>query len=340
MPKREAILWTADERGVTTCAVCPRRCAVKPGKRGYCEVRVNEDGRLYTLIHGLCSSLAADPIEKKPVFHYRPGSLVFSVGTVGCNMRCRHCQNWQISRADPLDGARELADVPPETLIQLALREHCEGIAWTYNEPTIWLEYVLEGARLAEREALYTVMVTNGYITLEALDELGPLLDVWRVDVKGFSDETYRTLAGVPHFAPILEAAERARHHWGMHVEVVTNVVPTVNDDEEELARIAGWIAERLGAETPWHLTRFIPCLDLSHLPATPTETLEAAVAIGRAAGLKHVYVGNVPGHRDENTICPGCGSVVMRRLGYTVGLEGLDQGRCAACGAEVDVRC
>lgn len=339
MAKRDAILWAADERAVVTCAVCPRRCAVRPGKRGYCEVRSNENGRFFTLIYGLCSSLAADPIEKKPVFHFRPGSLVFSVGTIGCNMRCKHCQNWQISRATPGDASPELADIAPETLVELARRERCEGLAWTYNEPTIWLEYVLDAARLAKRDGLYTVMVTNGFITFEALDELGPYIDVWRVDVKGSTDETYRTLAGVPHVAPILEAAERAQEMWGMHVEVVTNVVPTINDSDGELSDIAGWIAGRLGPDTPWHVTRFVPYLELSHLEATPVKTLERALDIGRRAGLRYVYVGNVPGHQGENTRCPSCEATVVSRLGYAVDGAGLADGRCAACGEAVPIR-
>lgn len=331
--KREAILWTADEQGIVTCAVCPRRCVIQPKKSGYCKARVNEDGRLFTLIYGMCSSLAADPIEKKPVYHFRPGTLVFSVGTVGCNLRCKHCQNWQISRASADELGRELADIPPETLVALARREGCDGLAWTYNEPTIWLEYVLDGAMLAAREGLYTVMVTNGYITFEALDELGGYIDVWRVDVKGFTDETYRKLAAVPHMAPILQAAERAKHKWKMHVEVVTNVIPSINDSDEELGGIARWMVERLGADTPWHVTRFVPYLELSHLPPTPVETLERAVGIGRKAGLKYVYVGNVPGHNDESTRCPACNEVVIARQGYRIQRRGLDRGHCVACG-------
>lgn len=336
MARREAILWSADSEGMVTCAVCPRRCRVKPGGRGYCRTRVNEDGRFFSLIYGLCSSLAADPIEKKPVFHFHPGSMAFSVGTVGCNMRCRHCQNWRISRAAPAADGGELADVPPERLVELARRERCDGIAWTYNEPTIWLEYVLDGARLAKAAGLYTVMVTNGYITLEALDELGPHIDVWRVDVKGFADATYWELSDVQHFAPILEAAERAKHHWKMHVEVVTNVVPTINDDDGTYVGIAGWIHDSLGPDTPWHVTRFMPYLELSHLAPTPIETLERARKIGMDIGLRYVYLGNVAGHEAESTHCPECGAVVIERQGYRVGMDGLHEDRCAACGASL----
>jgi len=336
--EREAILWAADAEGTVTCSVCPRLCKIKPGKLGYCKARLNEDGRLFTVIYGLCSSLAVDPIEKKPVFHFHPGSLVFSVGTLGCNMRCKHCQNWQISRAAPSEDGRELADVSPDRLIELAQRERCQGVAWTYNEPTIWLEYVLDGARLAKEAGLYTVMVTNGYIPHEALDELGPYLDVWRVDIKGFSDATYRFLSGVPHFQPILTAAERAKKRWRMHVEVVTNVVPTVNDDDEQLTAIASWIRDALSVDTPWHVTRFIPYLELSHLPATPVDTLERARRIGLEAGLRYVYIGNVAGHEGENTRCPGCDALLVERVGYRIGRRDLIEGRCAVCGEPVPI--
>jgi pyruvate formate lyase activating enzyme len=333
----EAILYAPAKDGAVTCGVCPRRCRIAPGGRGTCEARVNIDGKLRTVTYGLCSSVAVDPIEKKPVFHFHPGTLVLSVGSVGCNFRCKHCQNFNISMASTEDGS-ELNYIGPVELVALAMRERCQGIAWTYNEPTIWLEYVLDGAKLAREAGLYTVMVTNGYITPEGLDALGPYMDVWRVDVKGFTDETYRYLAGIPHVKPVLEGAERAKHHWHMHVEVVTNVIPTVNDDDEQLEGIARWMAEKLGPETPWHVTRFIPYLELSHLQPTPASTLERALEIGRAAGLKYVYVGNLAGHPAENTFCPSCGELLIERTGYRVAKKAMDAGACAACGTSVPI--
>lgn len=334
----EAALYERLDEGAVRCDVCPRRCTIRPDKRGYCQVRVNRDGRLYTLTYGRCSSIAADPIEKKPVFHYCPGTLVFSIGTLGCNFRCVHCQNWQIAHASPTLGAEELTDLGPEDAVLAAQRYGCRGVAWTYNEPTIWFEYILETSKICRESGLYTVMVTNGYITDEALDELGPHIDVFRVDVKGWTKESYRTLARVADPEAVRAAAVRARAKWGMHIEVVTNIVPTINDDDEQLRHIAEWIAGELGRKTPWHVTRFMPYLELSHLEPTPTTTLERARDIGRDAGLYFVYVGNVPGHEGENTYCHNCGRLVIDRVGFAIASMNLAGGACAFCGHDLGV--
>lgn len=332
---REALLWETDGERVH-CLLCPNDCRIAVGGRGICGVRENRDGRLVALTYGLVSSVAVDPIEKKPVFHYRPGTLVFSIGSVGCSMRCGHCQNWQISRAAPADGGLE--ELAPSAVPELAIRHACAGIAFTYNEPVIWAEYVVDVARAAKQAGLYTVMVTNGYITAAGLDLLGPLIDVWRVDVKGFDDATYRSLCHVRSVAPVLEMAVRARERWGMHVEVVTNIIPTVNDSDETLRGIAGWIASELGVDTPWHVTRFFPYLDLAHLPATPVATLEHAREIGLSAGLRHIFPGNVALAGAEDTRCPGCGAVVIARRGYTIDRRDLRAGSCGHCGAPLGI--
>ncbi len=336
----EAMLYDRRDDGVVQCRVCPRLCVIRPGRRGTCRARENRDGTLYSMVYDRVCSVAADPIEKKPLFHFFPGSLVLSLGTLGCNFTCGHCQNWQIAHAEAGAGAiRELRELPVAKLPVLADHNGCAGVAWTYNEPTIWFEYVLDGARVARENGLYTVMVTNGYITEEALDLLAPHVDAYRVDVKGFSDELYRRLCHVPDLAPVLAAAERALHVHGCHVEIVTNVIPTLNDDDEQLGAIAGWIVERLGPKTPWHLTRFMPYLELSHLPATPVKTLEHAMALGHDAGLEFVYVGNVPGHAGENTVCPNCRRLVARRTGYAVQDLAIRDGRCEMCGWDLNVR-
>jgi pyruvate formate lyase activating enzyme len=223
--------------------------------------------------------------------------------------------------------------------IDLTKRYHCRGISWTYNEPTVWFEYTLDSAKLAKENGLYTVYVTNGYITPEALDTIGPYLDAWRVDIKGFSDAFYRDLAKIHHWRGILEVAKRAKEKWQMHVEVITNVIPTLNDDDEQLKGIAGWIKDELGELTPWHVTRFYPHHHLMHLPATPITTLERAHDIGREAGLKFIYAGNVPGHQSENTVCYSCGKLVVRRFGYDTEIVGLNGSRCQFCGAELNFR-
>lgn len=221
----------------------------------------------------------------------------------------------------------------------MAKNHRCAGIAWTYNEPGIWFEYTLDSARLAKENNLYTVYVTNGYLTPEALDTIGPYLDVWRVDVKGFSDSLYRDLAKINKWQGILEVTRRAKDRWRMHVEVITNIIPTMNDDDKQLRGIARWIREELGELTPWHVTRFYPNYNLSHLPPTPLTTLEHACDIGKEAGLRFVYVGNVPGHRSESTFCYSCGKLIIERVGYQAKVVGLEGSRCRSCGAELNFR-
>lgn len=346
--KLEASLYDRLENGAVRCHVCQWDCRISEGKRGACRTRVNEKGVLYTLIYGEASSVHVDPIEKKPLYHFYPGSQVFSLGSWGCNFHCRHCQNWQLSYARPVgdswavEGSFEGRgrEISPETAVALAQRYGCRGIAWTYNEPGIWLEYTLESARLARQAGLYTVYVTNGYLSEAGLDAMGPYLDAYRVDVKGFGAELYRKLARVPRPEGILRVAERARHRWGMHLEVVTNVVPTLNDDATQLKAVAEWIRDALGSETPWHVTRFFPNAEMEQLPPTPERTLMAAREIGLAAGLRFVYVGNLPSGDAENTRCPQCGRLVLRRSGFRAELVGVAAGgRCRHCGADLHMR-
>ena len=332
---REALLWHSED-GRVRCRLCPHACKIAEGRAGVCGVRRNVGGVLYATTYGRVTSIAVDPIEKKPVYHYRPGTRALSLGSVGCTMRCLHCQNWQISRARPDDGA--LTDLPADDVPVLAEEHDCEGVAFTYNEPVIWAEYVLDVSRLCHERGIYTVMVTNGYITEEGLDLVGEHIDVWRVDIKGFDDDTLRELCRVPHVRPILDMTVRAQKRWDMHVEVVTNVVPGFNDSEETLREIAAWIAGALGPETPWHVTRFFPYLGLAHVPATPIETLLTGVRIGRESGLHHVYLGNVEESGADDTVCPDCGSLAIRRSGYRSDTGGLAGGGCAECGRDLNV--
>ncbi|MCE5192215.1 MAG: AmmeMemoRadiSam system radical SAM enzyme [Actinomycetia bacterium] len=326
----EALLWEAEGERVH-CLLCPHDCHIAAGKTGVCGVRENRHGRLIALTYGMVSSVCVDPIEKKPVFHFRPGTKAFSLGSVGCTMRCSHCQNWQISRAAPEEGG--LTPLSPVDAVRMARQYGCEGVAFTYNEPVIWVEYVLDTARAAKDAGLYTVMVTNGYITQAGLDTLGEVIDVWRVDVKGFNDRTYRTLCKVRSVQPVLDMAVRAKKTWQMHVEVVTNVIPTINDDEETIRGIAAWIARDLGPDTPWHITRFFPYVELAHLPPTPIGTLKRAVEIGAEEGLHFVFLGNVNDSGTEDTRCPACGRTVIERDGYLVVTTNLDGGSCGSCG-------
>jgi len=335
----EAILYEKLSNSRVQCHTCQWCCKIAPDKFGVCGMYQNKDGALYNLNYAIVSSVAADPVEKKPLFHFFPGSLAFSLGTLGCNFHCNHCQNWEISSADSNALRRGCQEMQPQAAIELAKHYQCQGIAWTYNEPAIWFEYTLDSAKLAKENNLYTVYVTNGYSSPEALDTIGPYLDAWRVDIKGFSDSFYRELAKVPHWREILTVAKRAKDKWNMHVEVVTNIIPTMNDDDEQLEDIANWIRDGLGELTPWHVTRFYPHHHLMHLPPTPVSTLEHAYDIGRKAGLKFVYAGNVPGHQSENTICYSCGKPIVNRFGYQTKVVGLEDSRCRFCGAELNFR-
>jgi pyruvate formate lyase activating enzyme len=321
------------------CNICQWRCKINPGKTGVCRMYKNIDGALYNLNYGLASSIAIDPIEKKPLYHFFPGSQVFSLGSWGCNFHCGNCQNWQISCSDITPSGRGTQDVSPLKAVETAREHHCQGLAWTYNEPTMWFEYTLESAKLAKKNGLYTVYVTNGYMSPEALDAIGPYLDAWRVDIKGFKDEFYRRLSGITHWKGILETAARAKNNWNMHVEVITNLIPTMNDDEEQLSGIAGWIKGNLGELTPWHVTRFYPQYKAMDLPPTPVAILERALNIGKQAGLKFIYVGNVPGHNGENTRCYQCGQIVVERSGYNTRITGLQNSKCKYCGTDLNFR-
>jgi len=334
----EALLQSQEGDRVR-CRLCPHSCLIREGGRGVCGARGVIDGSLKALTYGLVSSVAADPIEKKPVFHFHPGSTVLSFGSVGCTMRCGHCQNWQISRPKGDDGSLELQYVDPTAVPQLAERTRSQGVAFTYNEPVIWIEWVLDAARAAKDAGLFTVMVTNGYVTSEGLDLFAEQIDVWRVDIKGFSEEPFKRLCKVPHAEVVREQAERAKRVHGMHVECVTNVVPTINDSEQELRSIATWIASALGSETPWHVTRFIPYLEFSHLEPTPVAALERAKEIGHEEGLDFVYVGNVSIPGGEDTVCPQCGARAIGRSGFSLSTERItDEGACTACGTSLGV--
>lgn len=334
---KEAILYDKLPDNKVRCNVCRMRCTILDGKYGYCSTRYNHGGVLYTLIYNKVSSMNADPIEKKPLYHFYPGSICFSLGTIGCNFKCPGCQNWEISRAKAHDQAFSLEDVTPEESLALAKKYKARGISWTYNEPTIWLEYTIDGAKLAKREGLYTAYVTNGYITPEALERIGPYLDAFRVDIKGASKESYQKITGAcREYEGVMESAGLAKRKWNMHVECVTNVTPTINDSDTELRAIAKFIKDNLGPETPWHVTRFYPHIDLSNLPPTPVETLMRARQIGYDEGLFYIYIGNVPTDEGENTYCPKCKELLIKREGYFVQEMNVKDGKCQKCKATI----
>ncbi len=338
---KEALLAEDLGDGTVRCHICQRTCTIWKGGAGYCRTKINYEGTLYTTIYGVVSSAASDPIEKKPVFHYKPGSLCFSVGTLGCNFRCIFCQNWEIAYADSVDSGvgHCRTGMTPEALAQLAKDNACEGVAWTYNEPSIWLNYTLDCAIHCKEQGLYTVYVTNGYATPEHIDLIGPHLDVYRVDIKSMEDRFYKELIKVPSARGVRDVAVRAKQRWGMHVECVTNVIPGWNDTPEDLQGIARWIFENLGEKTPWHVTRFFPYGKLSDLPPTPPETLHAAVKIGKDVGLQFVSLGIMLTQTGENTSCPKCGNLAIERSRYTTRVIALnDRGNCAIDNEDLNI--
>jgi pyruvate formate lyase activating enzyme len=338
-PMHEAMLQEKLPESNVRCHICQWRCHISPDGYGVCRMYQNKEGTLYNLNYARASSVNIDPIEKKPLFHFYPGSIAFSIGSWGCNFHCLDCQNWSISCPTDSPEFMDSQIIEPKEAVRLALEYKCQGIAWTYNEPTMWFEYTLDSAKIAQKAGLYTVYVTNGYMTPEALDVIGPHLQAWRVDVKGFSDDFYMKMAKIRNWRGILEVAERAKKKWEMHVEVVTNIVPGWNDDDDQLSGIANWIAKDLGEMTPWHVTRFYPQYQLQNVPPTPVATIEHAIDIGRKAGLKFVYPGNVPTMAAESTICCGCGAKVVERDGYDTNIVGLKGSACALCGTDLNFR-
>ena len=312
---REAKLFEELANGKVQCHVCAHQCIISDGKRGICGVRENRNGTLFTLIYNTVSSEAVDPIEKKPLYHFLPGTLCYSQGTIGCNFRCLHCQNWTISQAS-LDQAytRELT---PEESVSKALNSGCASMAWTYNEPTIWHEFTYDSAKLAHKAGLKTVYVTNGYITEEALRDISPYLDAFRVDIKAFTDEFYKTTCRA-HLQPVLDSSIVASE-LGMHIEVINLIIPGKNDDPMEIRRLIEWVINNLGSHTPIHFTRFYPMYKMEDASPTPVATLEMAWQVAKESGMEYPYIGNVPGHTYENTFCPSCNTLLIDRSGYSI---------------------
>ncbi len=333
---KEAMFYEKLDGGKVQCNLCSHRCKISSGRRGICAVRENREGTLYTLNYNVVSSEALDPIEKKPLFHFYPGSLAYSLGTIGCNFRCKHCQNWTISQID-IDEANAI-EMSPEMAVERAVNSGAKVIAWTYNEPTIWFEYTYDCARLAKGAGMATAYVTNGYITREALEIIAPYLDAFRVDIKAFTEEFYREIASAK-LAPVLESAKYARE-LGMHVEVVNLVIPTLNDAPEEIREMSKWIYDNLGADTPVHFTRFHPYYKLQDIPSTPLATLEMAHSIAREEGLNYVYLGNIAGTDYEDTFCPKCGELLIKREMFGIEVNKLDNKQtCPQCGEFINVR-
>lgn len=316
------------------CFLCRHYCVIAEGQRGICRVRENRNGILYPLSSGRIVAEHVDPIEKKPLFHVLPGSRSYSIASVGCNFRCLHCQNAEIAKYDDQgSGTMPGRQIPPATTVRYALESGCRSLAYTYTEPTVWFEYALDTARLASEAGLYNLFVTNGYISPEALAMLAPVLHAANIDLKGFSDDFYRRVCGA-RLEQVLECIRDYRRR-GIWLEITTLVIPGENDTTEQLHGIARFIAEELGPDTPWHVSRFFPNYRMLDHPPTPLGSLERALEAGDKAGLHYIYEGNVTNGR-EQTRCPSCGALVIGRSGYTITHLDLHDGACGSCGKPV----
>lgn len=331
----EALLYEPLKDDTVKCNLCNQRCIIKSGRRGLCSVRENRNGKLQTLVYDKVIAQHIDPIEKKPLFHFYPGTLSYSIGTVGCNLRCRFCQNADIAQmATDYDGRIVGNYATPDQIVEAAVNGNCKTIAYTYTEPTVFFELALATSKLAHKQGIKNIFVTNGFMSTEALDMISPFLDAANVDLKAFSDDFYKKQCSA-RLAPVLETLKKMKA-LDIFVEVTTLLIPGLNDDPKELKELAVFIANELGDDTPWHVSRFHPTYRLMDRPATPVKTLINARNIGLNAGLKYVYTGNVPGEASENTFCYKCGAKIIVRTGFYVEQNSVINNQCPHCGATI----
>lgn len=333
----EAFLYESLADKKVKCNLCNHRCEIKIGRRGICNVRENRDGKLETLVYGKLIAQHIDPIEKKPLFHFYPGSQSYSVATVGCNFKCRFCQNADIAQMPSnYDGMITGTEVAPDTIVQLAERKGCKTISYTYTEPAVYFEFSYDTARLAHEKDIKNVFVTNGYMTSEALQMISPYLDAANVDLKAFSDDFYKKYCSAK-LEPVKRTLKMMKS-LNIFLEVTTLLIPGLNDDMEELNSLARFICTELGPEVPWHISRFHPTYKLLDRPPTPVDTLLEAREIGLQAGLRYVYTGNIPGEQGENTICYNCGETLISRFGVYIQNIKIEKSHCAYCGVPIDI--
>lgn len=314
------------------CTLCPKECKLAHAQRGDCRVRVNLGGKLVSLIYGKPCAVHVDPIEKKPMFHFLPGSTAFSLATAGCNLHCKFCQNWEISQTDPEETRNE--ELPPAAVVAAARRYACASVAYTYSDPIIFYEYTYDTSALARQAGLKNVLVTAGFINEKPLRKLCAVTDAANVDIKSFDENFYRTVCGA-RLQPVL-AATKIMVEEGVLVEVTNLIVPTLNDDFDAIRRMCGWMAANLGPQVPLHFSRFFPLFQLKNLPPTPEDTLFRAREIALQEGLYFCYVGNLPGSGAENTLCPRCHATLIVRRGYFSEVLEMNNGACGRCGEKI----
>ncbi len=331
---KEAVLYEKKKGNEVRCNLCNHHCTISESKRGICGVRENRDGVLMSLTYGKLIAGHVDPIEKKPLFHFHPGSLSYSIASVGCNFRCFFCQNADISQMPAESGVISGESYSPEAVVQAALEAGCKTIAYTYTEPTVFFEFAYDTAKLATEKGLKNVFVSNGYMTVDAVDTISPYLHAANIDLKAFDDKFYKKICGA-RIAPVLETLKHIKAK-GIHLEVTTLLIPGLNDDERLLKELAAFIVDSLGRETPWHVSRFHPTFKLLDRPSTSPDLIRRARAIGMDAGLLYVYTGNLPGDAGGNTLCHNCGTTLIERFGFEVSQNRIFKGNCPECGVHV----
>ena len=332
---KKAVLWQPGEGKKVSCSLCNWRCVISEGALGRCHVRKNVDGVLYSLNYDKLCAANPDPIEKKPLFHFQPGSKSFSIAAPGCNFQCVFCQNWQISQMPYTQNDLEGSEYSPERIVEAAIQSGCKSIAYTYTEPTIFMELCEETGRLAKQNGLSNVFVSNGFMTPEAIDFAKPWLDGINIDLKAFTEDYYRDLCKAK-LGPVLDTIRYISRHTDIWMEVTTLVVPGKNDSDDELRSIAEFIAKEASVDVPWHVSRFYPQYKMTDAPPTDGAVLERAIDIGKEAGLRYIYVGNLPGARAESTYCYSCGALLIERTGYQIQQNLIDDHRCPQCNAEI----
>ncbi|MCP4649448.1 MAG: AmmeMemoRadiSam system radical SAM enzyme [PVC group bacterium] len=331
---KEALLWEKAMGNAVYCRLCMRKCLIDEGHLGWCQTRVNKEGALYTLTYGQVASMTISPIEKKPMYHFFPGSIWLTLGGVGCNFKCHGCQSWDVSHCDVKKKLPQTNYMSPETVVKKAKKNGCKGIVFTYNEPTMWFEYTLDVFKKAKEEGLSTCYVTNGYMTPQALDMISEYLDGFCVSIKGAFIESYTRISDISDINTIFSNTSDAKRKHAIHVEIITSIIPGYNSNEKESKEICAWIFAELGKDTPLHLTRFFPYGDFKDVAPTPAGLLDNLYKVAKREGIYYVYVGNIPGHNASHTYCQNCKKMVIKRKEYDEIEAILREGHCPHCNA------